>query len=80
MEGVHGSGAGLNRFSVIHRCETTGDILEGGNTFVTIAYTDEVLAPVKAEILAVLAPAPSDRRRRASRSARRRRGECRAPT
>jgi hypothetical protein len=49
-----------NRFSVIHRCETTGDILEGGNTFVTIAYTDEVLAPVKAEILAVLAPAPSD--------------------
>lgn len=51
-----------NRFSVVHRCEMTGDILDGGNTFVNVAYTDELVAPVKAAILAVLEPAPTDER------------------
>jgi len=49
-----------NKFSVVRRCEATGEILSGGNTFVNVAYTDELVEPAKAAILVVLSPAPHD--------------------
>jgi hypothetical protein len=49
-----------NKFSVVSRCEATGEILSGGNTFVNVAYTDEIVEPAKAAILVVLNPAPHD--------------------
>jgi hypothetical protein len=49
-----------NKFSVVSRCEVTREILSGGNTFVFVAYIDEVIEPAKAAILAVLNPAPVD--------------------
>lgn len=49
-----------NQFSVVRRCEKTGEILSGGNTFVNVAYTDELVEPAKAAILVVLRPAPHD--------------------
>lgn len=49
-----------NKFSVVRHCETTGEILSGGNTFVRVAYVDQIVEPVKAAILVVLRPAPQD--------------------
>lgn len=49
-----------NKFSLVNRCELTGEILSGGNTFVFVSYIDEVVEPPKAAILAVLNPAPVD--------------------
>ena len=46
-----------DRFCVVRRCETTGEILCGGNTFVDVAYLPELVAPVAAEIVASLTPA-----------------------
>lgn len=48
------------RFESVSRDHATGEILSGGNTFVRVEYTDALVAPVKAEILAVLNPAPND--------------------
>jgi len=49
-----------DEFRVVHRCEATGEILCGGNTFVDVRYTDELIEPTKAAILVVLQPAPDD--------------------
>jgi hypothetical protein len=49
-----------NKFSVVRRCEATGEILSGGNVFVNVAYTDELVEPAKAAILVVLKRAPDD--------------------
>jgi hypothetical protein len=49
-----------NQFSVVRHCEKTGEILSGGNTFVNVVYTNELVEPAKAAILVVLAPAPHD--------------------
>lgn len=46
-----------DRFSVIRRCEATGEILCGGNTFVRVAYLPKLVTPVAAEIAALLVPA-----------------------
>jgi hypothetical protein len=48
------------KFRVVHHCEATGEILGGGNTFVDVRYTDELVEPAKAAILVVLDPAPDD--------------------
>ena len=42
------------RFEVVQRCEATGDILDGGNRFVRVAYADVLVAPLAAMILALL--------------------------
>jgi hypothetical protein len=47
-------------FERVSRCETTGEILCGGNIFVNVRYTKEAVAPVKAAILVVLDSAPAD--------------------
>lgn len=49
-----------DKFSVVRHCEATGEILCGGNTFVNVAYSDDLVAPAKAAILVVLDPAPPD--------------------
>jgi hypothetical protein len=49
-----------DKFRVVHRCQATGEILCGGNTFVDVRYTDELVEPAKAAILVVLDPAPED--------------------
>lgn len=46
-----------DRFSSIRRCEKTGEILCGGNTFVDVQYMDELVAPVAASVVALLTPA-----------------------
>lgn len=48
------------KFSVVRYCEKTGEILSGGNTFVNVAYADELVEPAKAAILVVLRPAADD--------------------
>jgi hypothetical protein len=48
------------QFEVVHRDHATGEGLCGGNTYVRVEYVDAVVAPIKAAILAVLEPAPSD--------------------
>jgi hypothetical protein len=47
-------------FEFVSRDHKTGEILCGGNTFVRVEYTDALVDPVKASILAVLDPAPND--------------------
>ena len=47
-------------FESVHRDHATGEILCGGNTFVRVEYADALVDPIKAEILAVLDPAPND--------------------
>jgi hypothetical protein len=49
-----------NKFSVVSRCAATGEILCGGNTFVNVSYTAELVEPTKAAILVVLNPAADD--------------------
>jgi hypothetical protein len=48
------------QFESVSRDHATGEILSGGNTFVQVAYADALVEPIKAEIIAVLGPAPSD--------------------
>jgi len=48
------------QFEVVRRDHATGEVLCGGNTYVRVEYVDAVVAPIKAAILAVLEPAPSD--------------------
>jgi hypothetical protein len=47
-------------FESLRRCQVTGEILLGGNTYVDVAYDKEVIKPLKAEIAARLAAAPFD--------------------
>src|SRR5437870_2363922 len=47
-------------FESVSRDHATGEILCGGNTFVRVEYADALIDPIKAEILAVLDPAPTD--------------------
>lgn len=47
-------------FEVVRRDQATGEILSGGNTYVEVAYAVNIVAPVKAAILALLDPAPRD--------------------
>jgi hypothetical protein len=49
-----------HQFESVSRDHATGEILLGGNTFVQVEYTDALVDPVKATILAVLDPAPND--------------------
>jgi len=49
-----------DKFRVVHRCQATGEILGGGNTFVEVGYADELVGPAKAAILVVLDPALHD--------------------
>jgi hypothetical protein len=49
-----------DQFRVVQHCHATGEILGGGNTFVDVRYTDELVKPVQAAILVVLDPAPHD--------------------
>lgn len=46
-----------NAFRSVRYCEATGEILCGGNTFVEVEYTDELIAPVAAAVSAVLGAA-----------------------
>lgn len=48
------------QFEQVRRDHATGEILCGGNTFVRVEYADAQVDPIKAEILAVLDPAPND--------------------
>ena len=48
------------QFEQVRRDHATGEILCGGNTFVRVEYADALVDPIKAEILAVLDPAPND--------------------
>lgn len=41
-------------FERVSRCEATGEILGGGNTYVDIEYTSEAIAPLRAQIFAAL--------------------------
>lgn len=49
-----------DQFVSVRRCEATGEILCGGNTFVDVSYTDALVAPVKAALVALLDPAADD--------------------
>ena len=41
-------------FESVRRCEASGEILLGGNVFVSVAYADVLVDPIKASILATL--------------------------
>lgn len=45
-------------FESVHRCEASGEILLGGNVFVSVAYADALVDPIKASIFATLDAAP----------------------
>jgi hypothetical protein len=45
-------------FESVRRDEASGEILQGGNTFVRVEYADALVDPVKASILATLEAAP----------------------
>jgi hypothetical protein len=47
-------------FERIRRCQVTGEMLLGGNTYIEVAYDKEVIKPLKDEIAALLAAAPFD--------------------
>jgi hypothetical protein len=47
-------------FETVRRCESTGEILLGGNCFVDVKYAPDVVKPLKAELAALLAAAPFD--------------------
>jgi hypothetical protein len=48
------------RHERVRRCAVTGDILGGGNTFVDVEYTPEAMAPLRADLAALLATLPED--------------------
>jgi len=45
-------------FESVRRCEASGEILLGGNVFVSVEYADALVGPLKASILATLDAAP----------------------
>ena len=45
-------------FECVRRCESTGEVLLGGNIYVDVAYDREVLAPVTRQIAEALLAAP----------------------
>jgi hypothetical protein len=47
-------------FECVRRDHATGEILAGGNAFIVTEYAAALVDPLKAEILAVLEPAPVD--------------------
>ncbi len=47
-------------FESVRRDHATGEILCGGNTFVQVEYADALVDPIKAEMFAMLDPAPND--------------------
>src|SRR5262245_6580989 len=47
-------------FESISRDHISGEILCGGNTFVSVEYADALVDPLKASIFATLDPAPND--------------------
>ena len=47
-------------FESISRDHMSGEILCGGNTFVSVDYADALVGPLKATILSTLDPAPND--------------------
>lgn len=49
-------------FEVVRRCEASGEILGGGNTFVDVEYADAVVAPVADVVEALLMSAPEGQR------------------
>ena len=46
------------QFETIHRCDYSGEILSGGNTFVFVDYSSEALDPTIARILAAASDEP----------------------
>ena len=49
----------VGSFEKIDRCQASGEILLGGNTYVDVSYADDVIAPLKAEITALLMATPA---------------------
>jgi hypothetical protein len=49
-----------DRFESVRRCEASGEILAGGNTYVDTEYSEALVAPIKSALVAVLEPAPAD--------------------
>jgi hypothetical protein len=49
-----------DQFSSVRRCEKSGEILCGGNTFVDVQYTPELVEPAAAAVVALLMPAAPD--------------------
>lgn len=47
-------------FENIDRCQATGEILLGGNTFIDVNYVDSVVAPVAAQVQEILNAAALD--------------------
>src|SRR5262249_28711190 len=45
-------------FESVRRCEVTGEVLLGGNVFVSVEYADALVGPIKASIFATLDAAP----------------------
>jgi hypothetical protein len=45
-------------FESVRRCEASGEILLGGNTYVDTAYDDKVIQSLKTQIAALLTAAP----------------------
>ena len=41
-------------FESVRRCEASGEILQGGNVFVSVEYADALVDPLKASILVTL--------------------------
>lgn len=49
-----------NKVSVVNRCTATGEILGGGNTFVTVSYSRDLIAPIQASIEAQILAGQGD--------------------
>ena len=47
-------------FESVRHCQATGEILSGGNTFLSCEYSDALVAPIKVAIAKVLDAAPQD--------------------
>jgi hypothetical protein len=47
-------------FESVRHCQVTGEILSGGNTFLSCEYSDALVEPIKVAIAKVLDAAPQD--------------------